>query len=90
MIQISLSLDAINYENSVPFVVSLFIKNPVAAKAAEVMLLNKLKNKTQSEKDKMLSEFINEQKNKIIKIANDTLNEKQKIGYLCNISSDIV
>ena len=90
MLRISVDLDALDYEKAIPLIVPMFIKNGIAAKAAETMLLSKIKNKTRSEQNAMLVNFINEHKNKIIKKVNDKANENGTVGYLCNVSADIL
>lgn len=90
MIQINIDIDGIDYEKAVPVIVPLIISNPIAAKAAQLALLTKFKNKSQSERNAMFVNFINEHKNKIIKTCNEKVNENGTLGYLCNVSADMI
>lgn len=90
MIELHIDLDGIDYEKAIPTIVPLIIKNPLAAKAAQLALLSKFKNKSQDEKNALFVNFINEHKNKIIKTTNEKVNENGTLGYLCNVSADII
>ena len=90
MIELHIDIDGIDFENAISVIVPLIIKNPIAAKAAQLSLLAKFKNKSQSERNMMFVNFINEHKNKIIKTTNEKVNEIGTLGYLCNISADLI
>lgn len=90
MIEIKLNFDKADYDTIIPVVAELFIKNPIARKGAILALKTKIKNKTQSERDAILVNFINEHKNKILEGANKKATEAGMVGYLCNIDASIL
>jgi hypothetical protein len=90
MLDINITLDKVDYQSLIPIIVSAFIKNPVAAKAASFTLRSKIKNKTQNEADTILVNFINEYKNKIIDTVNKKASNEGINGYLININANII
>ena len=90
MLDINITLDNVDYHALIPIVVSAFIKNPVAAKAAVLALNSKIKNKTQAQADAILVNFINEHKNKIIDTVNKRASNEGINGYLININANII
>ena len=90
MIEIRINFDKADYDTVIPAVAELFIKNPIARKAAIIALKSKIKNKTQSERDAILVNFINENKSKILEKANCKAKDIGIVGYLCNIDASLL
>ena len=90
MVEISIAFDRVDYDAIIPLAVSAFIKNPIAAKAATLALKSKIRNKTQSEADAILVNFINEHKSKLLDTVNRKVKDEGIRGYMLNINANII
>ncbi len=76
MLNISISLDKIGYDDIIDVIFPLVFKNKVTLTASKGLAKSTLKKKTQDEKDAFVSSFINEHQEKILKLLQNEANSK--------------
>lgn len=90
MINLSLSVDKIDYSSLIPVLVPMVIKNKLAAKAAQFTIEAKLKTMSEQEKNAFVVNFLHEHKNQIIENLNEFVKDKGIKGFICNFDADIL
>lgn len=90
MIELKLDLTGIDYNSLISAIIPMIIKNKLAAKAAQLTALSKLKNMSEQEKNIYVVKLLMEHKNHIIEKLNEYIKIKGVNGYICNFDADII
>ncbi len=76
MLEFKITVSDLDYDILIPSLIPMLIKNKIAAKAAQLAIMTKIKNMNQQERDAYVASFLSEHKGKILDGAASMLDKK--------------